>query len=280
MKREIHFAGRAICLDVIGPAAKNLVEFMFGLMPDKGNASPHITLTVEDCADNAEISFSIPDGESPAVRGSASQIVTRLLYKVDYHLANLCCEGLYLHAASVALDGQAVLMPAASGSGKSTLTTWLTQNGFQYMSDESTFIPVNSQNCCGFTRPAHLKIGSMNLFPNLDKIHKLEVRGEDGNLTGWSIATSILNPIPRAQAVPIRSIVIPKFNANAKFSYERISPARTAFELAGCLTNARNLEGHGFPEILRLARALPAWRLTYSDVGQVQAFLDHNKKME
>jgi hypothetical protein len=280
MRREIHFAGRAISLDVSGSAAKNLIEFMFGLMPDKGNASPHITFTVKDCAENAGISLSILGGESPDVSGSASRIVTRLLYEVDYHLANLCCDGLYLHAASVALDGQAVLMPAASGSGKSTLTTWLTRNGCNYMSDESSFVPVNSLECHGFTRPAHLKPGSMNLFPNLDKIQKLEVRGADENLTGWFISAETLHLIPKTQAVPIKYIVIPKFNAGAEFRFERISPARTAFELAGCLTNARNLDDHGFPEILRLARALPAWRLAYSDVGQVQAFLDHIKIME
>jgi len=54
--------------------------------------------------------------------------------------------------------------------------------------------------------------------------------------------------------------------------YERLSPARAAYELAGCLTNARILPEHCFPEILRLARSLPAWRLDYSDVSQVGEF--------
>jgi hypothetical protein len=60
---------------------------------------------------------------------------------------------------------------------------------------------------------------------------------------------------------------------------EKLSPARSAFELAGCLTNARNLEQHGFPEILRLARALPAWRVTYGSIVDLQEFFDQALKI-
>jgi hypothetical protein len=208
------------------------------------------------------------------VRGTASQIVTRLLYEVDYHLANLCSDGLYLHAASLAREGQGLLMPATSGSGKSTLTYWLTRHGFNYLSDESSFIALNTINCSGFTRPAHLKKGSMDLFPNLETAPKLEVRQTNNRLSGWLISTSMLNPLPISPSVPVNLIIIPKYKSGTEFKSEHLSPARSAFELAGCLTNARNLEQHGFPEILRLARALPAWRITYGSLVQLEEFFD------
>ena len=36
-----------------------------------------------------------------------------------------------------------------------------------------------------------------------------------------------------------------------------------------CLVNARNLNGHGFNEATRLAREVPAYRLTYSSFSQL-----------
>jgi hypothetical protein len=38
--------------------------------------------------------------------------------------------------------------------------------------------------------------------------------------------------------------------------------------------NAHNLPDNGFPELLRLARALPAWELSYPDFEQVPSALN------
>ncbi len=42
----------------------------------------------------------------------------------------------FLHAAALAIDGNAVLLIASSGSGKSTTAWAMTQRGFSYLSDE------------------------------------------------------------------------------------------------------------------------------------------------
>jgi hypothetical protein len=63
MKREIHFAGRAIRLITEGKGAAHLVDFMFSRMPAEGPANPHITFTLEDSPDNSSLVFSIPDIE-------------------------------------------------------------------------------------------------------------------------------------------------------------------------------------------------------------------------
>jgi hypothetical protein len=194
MNHEIHFAGRAVRLITEGRSAADLVDFMFGRMPAEGPAEPHITFLLEDTPDNSGLLFTIPEVDNLKVQGTASRIVTRLLSEVDFHLANLCDDGLYLHAASLARDGQGLLMPAASGSGKSTLTCWLTQQGFNYLSDESSFIALDTIHCSGFTRPAHLKKSVLELFPNLDTTSKLEVRMMDDSLYGCLIGTATLNP--------------------------------------------------------------------------------------
>ncbi len=241
---------------------------------------------------NAEILFTFPGAEHPGVRdedhiaestdhragevrGPAAQIALKVLYEVDFHLANLASDGLYLHAASLARQGQALIMPASSGNGKSTLTYWLTQRGFHYMSDEATFVPLNSRKCTGFTRPPVLKTGTLDLFPNLEEQPKLEVQRVGGQVYGWLIGVSALNALGMEHTPMIKSIVFPHFQPGADLEYEQLSSAHTAFELARCLINARNLVQNGFPEVLRLAQAVPAWRLVYGDLQQVEMFFDN-----
>ncbi|MCD6577164.1 MAG: hypothetical protein J7K66_04025 [Anaerolineaceae bacterium] len=293
MIRDLYFGGRAVRLDVTGADAADLTEFLFCQVPESGSAQPDVTVSLADCGADGEIRFKFPGADHPGkndggsilenanhqageVRGSASRIASKVLYEVDFHLANLASDGLYLHAASLARQGQAIILPASSGSGKSTLTCWLTQHGFQYMSDEATFVPLDSQICMGFTRPAVLKAGSLELLPDLGKQTKLELRKVDGRVYGWLIGVSALNALGMEQTPMIKSIVFPHFQSDADLEYEQLSSARTAFELAKCLINARNLSQNGFPEIMRLAQTVPAWRLVYGDVRWAQEFFDEH----
>ena len=291
MTRDLHFGGRALRLDIMGDAATDLVEFLFCQVPGRGGVQPHVTLSLNDCCADSELCFTFPGVEHPGerdeghivesadhpvgeVRGLAAQIALKVLYEVDFHLANLASDGLYLHAASLARHGQALIMPASSGSGKSTLTYWLTQHGFHYMSDEATFVSLDSRMCTGFTRPAVLKLGSLDLFPNLAAQSKLELRRGSGQPYGWLIGVSALNALGMQHTPLIKSFIFPHFQPGSGFKYEQLSAAHTAFELARCLINARNLVQNGFPEVLRLAQAVPAWRLVYGDLQQVEWFFD------
>ena len=291
MIRELHFGGRALRLDITGDAATDLVEFLFCQVPGRGGVQPHVTLSLKGCCADGELCFTFPGAEHPRERdeghivesadhlagevcGLAAQIALKVLYEVDFHLANLASDGLYLHAASLARHGQALIMPASSGSGKSTLTYWLTQHGFHYMSDEATFVSLNSRMCTGFTRPAVLKLGSLDLFPNLAAQSKLELRRGSGQRYGWLIGVSALNVLGLQHTPLIKSFIFPHFQPGLDFKYEQLSAAHTAFELARCLINARNLAQNGFPEVLRLAQAVPAWRLVYGDLQQVEGFFD------
>ena len=292
MIRNLHFGGRAVRIDVNGAAASDLTDFLFNQVPRQGNTQPHVSLSLKDSSINGEILFTFPGAEHPGisdkghivesadhpageVRGPAARIALKVLYEADFHLANLSSDGSYLHAASLARLGQALIMPASSGSGKSTLTYWLTQHGFHYMSDEATFIPLNSQMCTGLTRPAVLKTGSLALFPELEMRPKIELHGAGDHPYGWLIGTPALNPLAMDNTSLIKSIVFPYFQPGSDLEFEQLSSAHTAFELARCLINARNLSQNGFPEIMRLAQAVPAWRLVYGDLQQVEGFFDN-----
>lgn len=52
----------------------------------------------------------------------------------------------FLHAAALAIDGNAVLLIASSGSGKSTTAWAMTQRGFDYLSDELAPVDLSSMS--------------------------------------------------------------------------------------------------------------------------------------
>lgn len=67
---------------------------------------------------------------------------------------------------------------------------------------------------------------------------------------------------------PLDLIVFPTYRPDHDLELNRLTKAAAAYELMRCLANARNLADHGLPEALRLANAVPAYALSYSDLEQ------------
>lgn len=291
MKHIVHFAKQAIRITATGTPARDMVHFMFGLMPHYGADAPHAELSLASLPDSENLRLIYPQidhsvtvhlhndahfSNQPkgAIQGSPSEVAPHLMYAVDFHLANLCQEGLYLHAASLEKNGKAIIMPATSGSGKSTLTCWMAVRGFRYLSDEATFIENDSTTCTGFTRPAVLKKGSEHILPDLVADSQLRLVTLHGKEYGWMISPERLNPIQKGAHLPIGCFIFSRYKPQGHLTCEHLSPATTAFELAKCLINARNLLNHGFPQMLRLAHILPGWKLSYSDLKDAQKCIE------
>lgn len=74
-----------------------------------------------------------------------------------------------LHAACVAADGMGALIGGASGAGKSTLSVALAQNGFEFVSDDWTYLSVERDRLIahGMEVPAKLLPDAIRHFPFL-----------------------------------------------------------------------------------------------------------------
>jgi len=66
-----------------------------------------------------------------------------------------CRDGLALHAAAVAVDGEVVLLLGGSGAGKSTVSLELVQRGARYLTDEHAVVYADG-TVQGVTRPITL----------------------------------------------------------------------------------------------------------------------------
>jgi hypothetical protein len=75
-----------------------------------------------------------------------------------------------VHAACVIADGAGVLIAGASGMGKSTLSVALAQHGFDYLSDDWTYLSLegDSLRAHGMGIPAKLLPDAVEHFPLLD----------------------------------------------------------------------------------------------------------------
>jgi len=85
------------------------------------------------------------------------QAFPMLEWGLNWCVANHAHQYLVVHAAAVAKDDRAMIMPAPPGSGKSTLCAGLVARGWRLLSDELTLISVEDGLIAPLPRPVSLK---------------------------------------------------------------------------------------------------------------------------
>jgi hypothetical protein len=212
---------------------------------------------------------------------AADALMQALVQKLVWTYA----DGLALHTAAVEHRGRALLFPASSGTGKSTLTVHLALNGFGFLTDELSFVPLSPTRhpaphittpshaalVHALPRPAHLKPGSGFLIEEHPALcaspHVL--RYEDGAL----IAPSVLHASDPKTPRPLGAIIFPGYAHDARAELERLSPARAAHALLGALINARNLEGLGIAACAQLTTSVPCYKAHYRTLDEASVLL-------
>ena len=269
--RIVSFAHSSVRIDAVGAEAVSLVAFLFdGVVPVAAPA-PHVTLqvTVRDTRRSLHV-----DGVLYCERTSTASLAAAVLDQTLFHLGDRSSGGLLLHAAAVCVGPRTVLFPGASGAGKSSLTAWLTARGFDYLTDEMVFIPEGTLTVAPFVRPLSLKASARQTIDrsviNFAAMASRSLAGPEGAL----LQPSALGSVGRTEALELSAIVFPRFSAGAPLTAHALPKATTGLELMAGLVNARNLPGHGFQDVTRLARAVPGSRLEYGGFSQLESWAD------
>ena len=71
----------------------------------------------------------------------------------------------------------------------------------------------------------------------------------------------------------IKLLLFPNAADKKKNRLEKLSKAETAIKLVKCLVNGRNLLNHGFDEISRIAKQVPAYNLSDSGFDVLPSLL-------
>jgi hypothetical protein len=176
-------------------------------------------------------------------------------------------RGLVFHAAAVAWRDSVVVLPGRTGAGKSTLAASLVRRGLTFIGDEIASID-DRHVVQSFPRPFAFKprgLAVARRWLDIDATTSLTLETPVATL----VPPGLIGRVAYSPGLPAAAIVFPEWKAEARLEIQPISKAETALRLMACLVNARNLPDHGLPDVVRLARHVPGYRLRYSDADDV-----------
>lgn len=270
-KRLLTFAGSAVLIEYEGPQPEKIVEYLYGDISGDDDIAPHLTFCL---VENAAGQLRLTQDDNLLYEGdSMATAADLLLGKSCYHLADRSQGGLLFHAGGLCRQGKGLLLPGTMGAGKTTLTAWLLSRGFDYLTDELVFVPQGAETIQPFPRPLNFKRPARSLFE-----HQLDFDGQDNQILSAGstdlIPPTLFSPNTALSEPRLRLIIFPHYQVDGRFELLQLSRAQAGLELMQCLINARNLPDHGFSEVTRLARAVPAYNMTYANFAQVESHID------
>lgn len=263
----ISFAGHHITIKHESDQVATYLNFLFADLSVNPIEHPEIELSIKKGRDSS--TFIISSGSVQLFEGQLGVEAAATLYDaVIFNLLNNNNNGVALHSGAVSCKGRCILLPGGSGAGKSSVAAYLTANGFNYATDELIFFYNTGMNdFIPFTRPVCLKAGSVQALA------KEIIRPEKGWLidgVGAIIPHRILNPSFSNRRQSPELILFPFYKKNAVTRVEKLSGAQASTRLMACCANARNLAGHGFKEIVSLARLKPSFQLTFGSFSGLE----------
>lgn len=212
--------------------------------------------------------LSLWEGENRIYFGeSRYHLAYALVNEILFHCISENASHHALHAGSVSIGDEGIILPGSSGQGKSTVTAWLCQQGFSYLTDELIFL-ADDGKMTPFTRPVNLKtrepIVTEEFINKYEEQLLLSVDGES------MIPHRILNKEFSTKEPTACYIIFPEYKEDATAECVEISAAQSCFRLLQCHVNARNLPSHGIESLSNIARKCRAFSIVYSDFDELR----------
>jgi hypothetical protein len=250
-----------------GTRPTKIVNFLYRDTSTDDSIPPHATFRLVTGDDPDQLLLYRED--ALIYKGDCEATAAELLMSETCHqLADRSQGGLLFHAAALTWQGKGLLMPGKVRAGKTTLTAWLVTRGFNYLTDELVFVPHGSDTMQTFTRPLNLKKPSRGVLQRQFDFEEHAAHLLSSFLCDL-VPPTLLKPtnVPRESLASL--IIFPRYVPDGDFSLRPLSGAQTGLALMEYLVNARNLPEHGFPEIARLARTTPAYKMSYGNFDQI-----------
>lgn len=182
---------------------------------------------------------------------------------------------LILHAAVVAKDGRAVIVPGQSGQGKSTLCAALVARGWRHVSDEFALMDPASLAITAHPRPISLKNQSLAVVaawaPALRQSPAYE--GTPKGTIGYVRPSRAAIESASEQVTPV-AVVFPRFDPSSSPSLDPMEKAAAFIALTACSVNYREFGAAGFDAIGRLVDGHAVLSATYPDTQSAVDLLE------
>ncbi len=210
------------------------------------------------------------DAQMPFLPLPADQAAPLLEWGLNWTIASRSLGYLVLHAAVLAREGRAVILPGFPGAGKSTLCASMCHlDDWQLFSDELAIIDPETHRLLAHPRPISLKNESIDLvsgFPGA-RLGPLFHDTRKGTVAHAAVPeTSVLKAESSAQA---KWIVFPKFNKAGTTSIEEITRAEAFTLIQQQSFNQERMGDVGFDALCRLLSETRCYSINYgsTDAG-------------
>jgi HprK-related kinase A len=183
------------------------------------------------------------DGEKPYRPLPLEQALPMFEWGLNAVIGGVAHQFLIVHAAVVARDGFAAVLPAQSGSGKSTLCAALVNRGWRLLSDELTLISIDTGLVHPLARPMNLKNESIDVMRRFVPGAVFSRPTHDTVKGTVALMKAPADSVARAQETARAAwIVAPRWERGAVSTLTPKSRAATMIELG---QNAFNYSIHG-----------------------------------
>jgi hypothetical protein len=193
-----------------------------------------------------------------------------VLFHVQWELNRLVLEGAVttLHAAAVAIDGGAVVLPGASMSGKTTLAGFMAATGDEYAADEVVAVGADGR-MVPFPRPLGLRSDT----PLARFFHHPDTFDRRFDAYEMLVPVSAMGAKVVREPIPVAAVVFPRYEPGASST---LSPMPRALALDRLCRSSPGLARHGGPVFRALAdRAAQVWvgELVVDDLAEAAGLL-------
>ncbi len=269
--KAITFNGHKIVIDYAAEEVDPLLDFLFGDLNRETVATEDAGFTIDQTSQNSK--WTLTRNETTLFQGGDLNGLGNILSgEVLFNLIENNQQGMAIHAGLVSNEKGSLLLPADSGSGKSSVTTWLLTRGWNYHTDELVMIDLDSDKINAFTRPLNIKAAGLDTIGKIFDLEKHKEQIRSSNMVTM-IPHRLVNPTYKTKIPELRAVVFPKYSTDTEPGIQKISGAEAGLEMMRSNVIARNLPGHGFANVIRLVRNLPAYRLHYQHFDNLQQLI-------
>jgi HprK-related kinase A len=205
----------------------------------------------------------------------ASQAFAMLEWGLNWCVSNYAHQFLMLHAAVIARDGRAVILPAPPGSGKSTLCAALVHRGWRLLSDELTLIDRDSGLITPLPRPVSLKNQSIEV---IQAFAREAVLGPVARDTAKGTVSHMQPPAASVRAATELArpawIIMPRYQAGAPAELAPLPKGEAFLQAADQSFNYSLLGREGFEAMGRLVEDCDCLRFRYGELEEAVSVFD------
>ncbi len=187
-------------------SASNVVERLYSVIGAEGSGKSSFR----------RLNVLYADLQRVARTQSPQALYDALESDVDFYMAQMARNRLFVHAGAVGWKGFAIVIPGRSHSGKTTLVTALLRAGATYYSDEFAVFDGD---------------GKLHPFPR-----PLSIRKPDGSV---KVGASGMGSREGKEPLPVGVVVVTKYRVGAQWKAKPSSPGRGVLHLLANTPAAR-----------------------------------------